>query len=146
MAELSEQQIALIKNWRVARLATADSDGLPHVVPICFAFEGKCFYSVLDKKPKSIPATQLKRVRNILANSNVSLVLDHYDEVWGSLWYILISGTAELVPRGPEQQNAIGLLQEKYRQYRAMEIGDSPVIKVIPHRITMWGNLPVEEI
>ena len=142
MLGLSDQELYLIRDWRVARLATADARGAPHVVPICFAFDGKHLYSVLDKKPKTTLVTKLKRVRNILANPNVSLVLDHYDEAWGSLWYILITGTAELVEAGPEQKNAVKMLRDKYEQYRDMDIEGSPVIKITPRRVTSWGTLP----
>ena len=38
---------------RVARLATVDPDGRPHVVPICFALDGDTLYTAVDEKPKS---------------------------------------------------------------------------------------------
>ncbi len=41
---------------RVARLATSDEHGAPHVVPVCFAHEGGSLYTAIDRKPKSAPA------------------------------------------------------------------------------------------
>ncbi len=35
----------------VARFATVDGDGRPHLVPCCFAFNGDVAYSVVDHKP-----------------------------------------------------------------------------------------------
>ncbi len=115
---------------------------MPHAIPICFAFDGRCFYSVLDRKPKRAPLSRLKRVRNILSNPSVALVLDHYEEDWGRLWYVLVTGTAEIVREGEEHARSIALLKEKYLQYRNMGIEGNPVIKITPSRITSWGDLP----
>ena len=132
----------LIDSIRVARLATADSSGAPHVVPICFVYDGGNFYSVLDQKPKRTPVERLKRVRNIVSNPRVSLVLDHYDEDWSRLWYGLVTGTALLIRSGPEHGRAIALLKHKYAQYEDMMIDASPVIRIIPERTTWWGSTP----
>ena len=48
---------------RVARLATADRDGRPHIVPIVFALDGDRIYSAVDQKPKR--TTALRRLANI---------------------------------------------------------------------------------
>ena len=37
---------------RVARLATTDPDGRPHLVPIVFALDGDTLYTAVDRKPK----------------------------------------------------------------------------------------------
>ena len=79
-------------------------------------------------------------MRNILANPNVALVFDHYEEDWGRLWYVLVTGTAELVYEGEEHRRAIALLKEKYEQYRAMDVDQNPVIKVTPTRIASWSG------
>lgn len=135
-------EAALINGSPVARLATADASGTPHLIPVCFAFDGNRVYSVLDRKPKRTPATMLKRVRNLLSNPKVALVVDHYEEDWSRLWYVLITGTAELIREGQERRYAIGLLRQKYPQYRAMDIAESPVISITPKRITTWGTVP----
>ena len=38
----------LLREARVARLATADAAGQPHVVPVCFAVDGRTSYTPLD--------------------------------------------------------------------------------------------------
>lgn len=140
---ISEAEHRLISTWRVARLATVDAQGSSSVVPICFAYDGQHLYSVLDRKPKSVPPDKLQRVRNIRSNPQVSVVLDDYDEDWGSLWYILIKGLAEILHRGmPGHEDALDLLRRKYGQYREMDIDDSPVIRIAPQRVTNWGRLP----
>ena len=140
---ISEAEHRLISTWRVARLATVDAQGSPSVVPICFAFDGHHLYSVLDRKPKSVQPEKLKRVRNIRSNSQVSVVLDSYDEDWDTLWYILIKGFAEILDRGmPGHEDALDLLRRKYGQYQQMDIDDSPVIRITPQQATSWGRLP----
>ena len=37
---------------RVARLATADADGQPHLVPVTFAVNGDHVFFAVDAKPK----------------------------------------------------------------------------------------------
>ena len=73
MPPLTDSQARFLADARVGRLATAGADGRPHVIPVCFAFEGECIYIVLDQKPKSTELTRLRRVRNILANPQASL-------------------------------------------------------------------------
>ncbi len=142
MAEPTPQQLEIIGTARVARLATADPLGVPHLVPICFAHDGESFLSVLDRKPKRTSLKGLKRVRNILANPNVALLLDHYEEEWGRLWYVLITGTAQLIQDGEDHRRAIALLREKYPQYRDMDIEEAPVIVITPAKYISWGHVP----
>ena len=142
MARLTARTAALIQSSRVAHLATADANGAPHLIPICFAFDGERFYSALDRKPKRTSPTRLKRVRNILSNPNVALVIDHYEEEWRRLWYVLITGVAQLIHEGEEHRQAVVYLKEKYPQYRDMDIDRTPVIRITASRITCWGNVP----
>ena len=142
MAELAEPHASFFRAARTAHLATADEDGQPHVVPVCFAFDGHSVYSLLDRKPKSVPVARLRRVRNIAANPKVSLVVDHYEEEWSHLRYVLVLGRAELLTEGDELAKALELLREKYTQYRTMDLADSPVIKIVPERFVPWSFLP----
>ena len=139
MVQLTSSQARLLAGAPIGHLSTAGATGAPHVIPICYAFDGHFIYSVLDQKPKRTALTRLRRVRNILANPQVALVVDHYEEDWTRLWYILVTGHAELLLGGDEQQEAIGKLREKYQQYVDMEIALNPVIKIIPDRIVSWG-------
>ena len=140
MPPLNESQARFLADARVARLATADENGRPHVIPVCFAFDGEAIYIVLDQKPKSVEQTRLRRVRNILANPQASLVADHWDENWQALRYVLASCRAELLGgEGEEEAEAVALLRRKYRQYREMDLDGSPVIKLTPQRFTAWS-------
>jgi PPOX class probable F420-dependent enzyme len=126
---------------RVARLATADAEGRPHVVPVCFAFDGERIYIALDDKPKSVQPMRLKRVRNISENPQVALLVDIYGEDWSRLSYVLVSGTAGLEPAGTERHaSAISLLRGKYPQYREMAIERQPVIAITPTSTHEWSS------
>ena len=142
MTNLSPAQDRFLRSARTGHLATADAKGRPQVVPVCFVFDGQAIYSVLDAKPKTTPLRQLRRVKNILANPQVSLVVDHYEENWDKLQYILVSGDAELLESDEEWALAIAMLREKYPQYQAMDLDQSPVIKITPVRYSPWSSQP----
>ena len=131
---------AFLKNQRVGHLATVDEQGRPVVVPLCFAYNGKAFYSSVDEKPKSVSPQALKRIRNIQANPEVALVLDHYEEDWGRLRFALIRGRARMLFSGKEHARALALLRKKYPQYRAMRLEHRPVIKIVPWKIQHWTS------
>jgi PPOX class probable F420-dependent enzyme len=140
--KLSPSQDRFLRSARAGHLATADANGQPHVIPVCYVFDGQTIYSVLDAKPKTTPLRQLRRVRNILANPHVSLVVDHYEEDWTRLQYVMVTGDAELLESGEEWTRAIAILREKYPQYQSMDLGESPVIKITPVRLVPWTFEP----
>ena len=139
MSDLTSRQAQLLASARIGHLATADLAGVPHVIPVCFAIHGSFIYSVLDQKPKRTSLTRLRRVRNIQANPQVSLLVDHYEEDWSRLWYILVAGRAELLLDGDERMESIAILRDKYEQYQVMDIALNPVIKITRTRVVSWG-------
>jgi PPOX class probable F420-dependent enzyme len=142
MQNLSPAEQQFIQTHRVARLATADAQGQPFVVPICYAFDGLHVYMALDEKPKSVAPARLKRVRNILANPRVALVIDDYAEDWSRLAYIQLRGRADLLPVGTEEHaDAIRLLRAKYAQYEAMAIDRQPVVRITLEAVNAWGAI-----
>ena len=137
---LNEVQVALLNRTPVGHLATADAGGRPYVVPFCFVCDGGKIYSVLDAKSKSADLRRLRRVRNILENPKVSLVIDHYESDWSKLWFLLVQGTAELLESGDEHAKALAQLRTKYPQYRQMDLDDNPMIRITPERVTGWDG------
>jgi coenzyme F420-0:L-glutamate ligase/coenzyme F420-1:gamma-L-glutamate ligase len=139
---LGDEQTAFLVRQRVARLATADSDGKPHAVPVCFACARASVYVALDEKPKDVPVTRLKRVKNILENPDVALIADRYTEEWDLLAFVMVRGRAELLdPDTEEHIAAVKLLRGKYHQYETMRIEENPVIAIRPERAASWGAL-----
>lgn len=144
MLSISPDDRAFLHQARVARLATASADGTPHVIPVCYVFDGICLYSPIDAKPKRVTPMQLRRLRNLRENPRASLVVDHYEEEWARLRYVLVTGRAEILEEGPDWEQALALLREKYPQYRAMaDFGQGPVIRLVPDRVVGWhGGAP----
>ena len=129
---------------RVARLATLDAKFGPHIVPVCFVYDGKVFYSAVDRKPKRVAPERLARLRHITAAPQIALIIDEYREDWEKLWYILVRGKAKLIPKSAQQERAqaIRQLRAKYPQYAAAILpDDAPVIRITPERITSWGRV-----
>ena len=139
MTTFSAGQLAFLETQRAGRLATASGDGAPHVVPVCYACDGASLYIALDAKPKRVAPERLRRIRNILENPRVALVVDHYSDDWSQLAYLLIQGSAVLVrPEAAEHSRAIELLRDRYAQYLVMPIEQQPVIAIRPTRVIAW--------
>ncbi len=128
---------------RVARLATADAKGVPHLVPVCFAVAMSRLYITIDEKPKKASGHAMKRIRNILENPAVAVLVDRYDDDWTRLGWVMMRGRAEILDDGPEHAAAQALLKARYLQLAAMRIETEPVIAIAIERVTHWGNLDV---
>lgn len=138
---LTEAQRRFLDHNRVGRLATADRSGAPHVVPVCYAIGDGAAYIAIDEKPKN-RAVPLKRERNILENPQAALVVDHYDEDWTRLGWVLLRGPAGLIEPGDDEHTAaIALCRARYPQLRAMRLEALPVIALRLEKIASWGDL-----
>jgi PPOX class probable F420-dependent enzyme len=126
---------------RVARLATADARGWPHLVPVAFAVDADIVYSVVDAKPKR--TTALRRLANVEENPRVALLVDHYDDAdWDALWWVRADGVARVIDPGSdveaeraEAARAVALLRARYPQQRAT----GAVLVVDVERWTGWA-------
>jgi PPOX class probable F420-dependent enzyme len=129
-----EQARERFASARVARLASADAAGRPHLVPVVFALQGDRVYSVVDAKPKRTVA--LRRLENVRQNPVVALLADHYEEDWSALWWVRAEGSARILePSDPEARAAVELLRERYPQQRAT----GPVLAVDVERWSGWS-------
>ena len=138
---LTETQRRFLGTSRVGRLATAETSGMPHVIPVCYAVLDDTLYVTIDEKPKRRPVTALKRLRNIAENPAVAVIVDRYEEDWARLGWVMLRGRAEVLREGQEHRNAQALLRSRYPQLGTMQIADYPVIAVRIERATSWGNL-----
>ncbi len=130
-----------VESMPVARLATADAEGAPHVVPVCHALLDDTLYVTIDEKPKRAGARAMKRLRNIEENPNVAVVVDRYDDDWSRLAWVMLRGRAEILDAGGEHDRAQAALRERYPQYRAMRLEPLPVIALRIGRVNAWGAL-----
>jgi PPOX class probable F420-dependent enzyme len=143
MSSFTPTERAFIDRHRVARLATSDLHGAPHVIPIVYASEDEALYFIVDDKPKRTH-TGLKRLRNIEQNPRVALLIDDYHEDWSSLAYLLIHGRAAVVADREEYARVLGALRARYPQYRPMRLAaDShPMVRITRERSHLWQATP----
>ena len=87
--------LARVTAARVARLATREPDGRPHLVPVVFVLDGRTLYSAVDAKPKR--SRMLRRVEN---------ARERPDEHRGPL---LHGGHRTIQPRGAPTRSRSGL-------------------------------------
>lgn len=143
---------AFLRAGRVGRLATVGADGVPHLVPVCYAAafaEGAltAIQIALDEKPKRVGPGELRRVRNLLDNPAVALLVDRYDDDdWGRLAFLRVDGRAALVAPGEDgHAPAVAALRAKYPQYGAMALDGRPIIHIVPRGARGWGALGAAE-
>ena len=139
----------IINTAKVARLATVDLEGKPHLVPVVFIYDNDrdIYFIPIDEKTKRSRPENLKRVRNIKENPNVSFLIDEYNENWTKLYFIMIQGKASIIGGKKElDQNEMSLLKKahkllryKYSQYQKIGIGEY-VILIKPQKVIAWKN------
>ncbi|WP_440763447.1 TIGR03668 family PPOX class F420-dependent oxidoreductase [Natronorubrum sp. DTA7] len=157
------EERTVLERARVARLATATEDGIPHVVPICFAIlepphsnhddgSGLRIVSAIDEKPKS--SRTLQRVRDVRANPRVALLVDRYSEDWSRLAWVQVRGRARVVSSEPDEDgdasmgvstgnhgDGVAALESKYEQYGDHDLHDRPILEIRVDRVLSWGAL-----
>lgn len=134
--QLNESQLELIHELRVARLATVTQAGVPHIVPVCYAYHGGRFFIPIDEKPKT--TTNLARLRNIVANPRIALLFDRYDDDWTRLAWVRADGEASVLDTGDAEPAALSALRLRYEQYRVMPLEQLPLIVIQPVSVSSW--------
>jgi PPOX class probable F420-dependent enzyme len=135
-----DQMRRLVETARVARLATVDAEGWPHLVPVCFVLDeqpdGDRVHIAVDHKPKR--AGELRRTANLRATGHACLLIDHYDEDWSRLWWVRLDGHGGQVSDPAEAEQALDALAAKYPQYRA-DRPDGPVLRIEIETYRGWS-------
>ncbi|MGE0483116.1 MAG: TIGR03668 family PPOX class F420-dependent oxidoreductase [Gammaproteobacteria bacterium] len=131
---------ALLDRVPVARLGLVTADGRPEVLPIVCARVGQTLFSPIDGKPKA--STRLARLGHLEREPRVSLVVDHYDANWRSLWWVKLDADADIAEGShADWEAAVAALRAKYPQYVAtpLFVGE-PTLIVLPwHRVRWWA-------
>ena len=119
---------------RICRVATAGSQGMPHLVPVCqVVAAGKIYFASGNDGRKSL---------NLAENPRVAVTVDIYSDDWSHIKGAMVQGRARLFARGPRFRKIRALLYKKYPQYRReaeLDESDSVVIEVTPVRVFTWG-------
>ncbi len=143
---LDPSQRALLTAARRAVLATIAPDGRPRLVPICFVLDAErsVLHSPLDEKPKGVrDPRQLARVRDIVRDPRVTVLVDQWDEDWERLAWLRCHGTAVVVEpagdRAAEHRAAVVALRLKYPQYERHDLAARPIIRIALERATGWA-------
>jgi PPOX class probable F420-dependent enzyme len=121
----------------VARLGTADAGGRPHVVVVTFAVQGDTVYTAVDQKPKS--GSNLKRLRNVSENPQVTMLADEYSDDWDRLWWVRADGRAVVLTDQRQMAEPLRLLANRYWQYREAP-PTGPVLAVTVERWSGWAS------
>ncbi|HST48179.1 TIGR03668 family PPOX class F420-dependent oxidoreductase [Jatrophihabitans sp.] len=136
----------LVVEARVARLATVDAAGRPHLVPVCFVLETGAadrVHIAVDSKPKR--GTELRRTANLRATGRACLLVDCYDEDWSRLWWVRLDGTGgplDDTDDAAEVAEALDALAAKYPQYRA-DRPAGPVLRIEVAAYRGWSATPL---
>jgi len=135
-----EQEQQYVETARVGRLATADAEGQPSTVPVCFAFVGNHIVTPLDEKPQRAAPDALRRSHDIEENPRVALVVDEYIEDWSRLGWVQVRGTAtHCVPGEDAHPSSMNALREKYDQYADHDPEQRP-LRISPGSVRSWGR------
>jgi len=152
MSALSESQAAAVQAARSGVLATIGNAGQPRIVPICFVLvasgaaldpdsgaQPTVIQTPIDEKPRrGADPFALARVRDIRANSSVSVLIERWDEDWTRLGWLRMEGRAEIVGAGAE---AVAALRAKYPQYVDHRLEERPMIRIVVEKVRAWGSL-----
>ena len=87
----------------------------------------------------AVNTTVVADLRNIVANPQVQLLFDEYDDAdWTKLRYVQLRGVARIIHSGEEHDAAIALLRHRYTQYAEMALESRPVIAVDVQQVVEW--------
>jgi PPOX class probable F420-dependent enzyme len=132
--KIGDDARAALEAGRLAHLTTVYPDGRPHTVIVWVGVEGDQL--VIGKMTEDV------KVRNIRADNRVSVSLEAAGTTHGLANYIVVEGTAEVVPGG-----GLTLLRRLAKTYIGPEASFLPdateegyVIRITPSRIR--GNGP----
>ena len=125
---LTDDEIAFVSGRRLGRVATVGADGLPHVVPVMYAYADGSFWFSSDPGDR--------KVRNLRANPTAGIVADEPPPVKAG---VTVSGSAELIEDG----ELFDLAQRHLSAAgaggrRRMEPGEQVYVRLTPARVASW--------
>ena len=113
MASFSDEELEyLLGEKRLGRLATVDSGGMPHVVPVGWSYNPEA--GTIDVSGRNFAAT--KKFRNVKANPKAAFVVDDVLPPWRPR-SVMVRGNARAI-EGPDGR---------------------ALIRITPEKITSWG-------
>lgn len=122
LATFSDRELEYLKGQRLARLATADASGAPHVVPVGFRLSEDG--SAIDVGGHNF--SKSKKWRDLNANPSVAIVIDDLERIdpWTPRG-VEVRGTPELHDAGGVEKFGPGW--------------DEAWVRIMPKRVISWG-------
>lgn len=118
MSVFSAPELAYLSERRLGRLATIDPDGLPHVVPLGWAYNPAL--DTIDVSGRDFART--RKFRNVRGNPHVALAVDDVLPPFRPRC-VMIRG------RGEALDNAVGADGQP----------TGPIIRLTPTEVISWG-------
>ena len=136
LGELPGWATELLEEARVAHLGMLDDRDRPRVLPVTFVVAGAAVYSAVDEKPKTVPATELARIRFLRRRPEAALTVDRYHEDWSRLAWVQVLGRVAIIDASA-RADALDALRAKYPAYRERPPG-GPLLELAPERALHW--------
>jgi len=122
MGTFSEKELEYLRGQRLARLATVNAKGTPHVVPVGFRVSGDG--EAIDVGGHGFAGS--KKHRDIEANQKVAIVIDD------------LASTNPWTPRGIEVRGTAEI-HESGGADRFGQGWDETWVRILPERVNSWG-------
>lgn len=118
MSVFSDKELEYLAEKRLGRLATIDTGGLPHVVPLGWSYNPAL--DTIDIGGRDLAVT--RKFRNVRANPKVALVIDDVLPPWRPRC-VMVRGEAEALDEATSAGGG--------------HLG--PIIRIHPIQVISWG-------
>ena len=123
MGLFTDKEVEYLRGQRLGRMATADSNGAPHIVPVGFRLDSEA--ATIQIGGHGLSGS--KKWRDLQANPKIAFVVDD------------LASTDPWTPRGIEVRGTAELHHDGGEQIFGGGGWDSVWFAVIPRRIVTWG-------
>ncbi len=123
-----------LKEQKILHLATIDSKGNPHLVPVWYRYAAKKFYIGTN--------TRTAKARNVQKNSKVSFCVDV--GVWPPIDGVMGTGKAKLITKASQVKEIAGKILLRYfknleeKSARELLNNTDCIIEITPRKVTSW--------
>ena len=129
---MNAKERAYVERARICHVASIGRDGRPHTAPVSPAYDARArtLYFATDRGGRT--------ATNLRARPRAAVAFDDYNESWTNLHGVMVRARATKLERGAKFEQAVGLLQKTFRQYRSIEI-DYIVALRVEDVVASWG-------
>ena len=123
-----------LRKQKILHLATIDSRGVPHLVPVWYKYIGKKFYIGTN--------TKTAKAKNVTKNKNVCFCVDA--GVWSPIDGVMGTGKAKIITQKDLVKKIAGKILLRYfktlKEKSAKELLDQTdcVIEITPIKVKSW--------